>query len=102
MAFSFTEPTPKHFWLYALGYLAAIFTLLFFSSCTTVYERGQKLAVIGSNVKGLHLVSAQGTTLDIASVDNAAIHRAAGAATSAAALGIGSGVASSGLLGIFR
>lgn len=97
MRVDLTSPLPRRVasLLYALA--LAIVALFACSSCTTVYERGHKLAVIGSNVTAFHLVTPAGTHLDIATVDNAAIHKAAGAAVSNAALSAGTAVATSGL-----
>lgn len=82
--------------------LSALFAVNFLCGCTTVYERGQKLAVIGSNLKGLHLVSARGTHLDIAEVDNSGIHRAVGSAVANGAVSAGTAVATSGILGVIK
>lgn len=82
--------------------------LLLFSGCTTVYERGPrnapayKLLSIGSNVKALHLVSAGGTHLDIGEVDNAVIHKTLGSAIGNGAVGVGTGIAGSGIPALLK
>jgi hypothetical protein len=64
--------------------------------CTTLYERGQKVASFGSNLKALEYRSAGGSTLKASTLDNAVIIRATGSAVAGAAIGLGTAAATSG------
>lgn len=79
-------------------FLLVLALALALGGCVTVYERGQKLAVIGGNVQTFHLESPAGTKVDMTGIDNAIIHKTIGGAVGQAALSAGTALATSGLV----
>jgi predicted small secreted protein len=70
--------------------------------CTTIYERGQKIAVIGSDVTDFHMATPAGTVVSMGIVNNSIIHQKVGAAVSQGALSLGTAIATSGLSSVAK
>lgn len=71
---------------------------LSFCSCTTIYENGKKVCSISSNVTGVTFRTPTGTVFVAQQIDNAIIHKEIGTEITKGILGIGSSVATSGII----
>ena len=68
------------------------------AGCTRIYESGQLVASISSDCQDVCIRTPAGTVATFGHIANSTVHRAAGAAVSAAAVPIGTAIATSGIL----
>lgn len=82
--------------------LALLLAVVSLTSCTTLYENGQKVASFGSDLEDMRYRSPNGTVLEAKRLSNSTVHRAVGRSVSEGAIGIGTAVSTSGIIGILK